>query len=232
MNKSVPFRQTKIIAPIGPASDDVSILTRMIQAGMNVARLNLSHGTHEAHRDQITRLRVAASQVHTNIAIMIDTRGIEVRTGLLQGDTATLVPGERFCLHTKDKLGDVDGVSITYLKLFEEVKKGTPILLDDGAIELEVEEVIDGVINCRIIHGGQLGNSKSVNLPETELALSSVSPEYREDVARELTFAAASRTPFTVSVLTQLTPGIANPSLFAISNSFERSLPWRTPGLT
>ena len=134
---------------------------------MNVARLNLSHGTHEAHKDQITRLRVAASQLGKNIAIMIDTRGIEIRTGLMQGDSAELVPGASFSLHTEDRPGDATGVSITYQKLFEEVRQGTPILLDDGAIELEVTQVTDGVINCRVIHGGRLGNSKSVNLPET-----------------------------------------------------------------
>lgn len=185
-----PVRKTKIIATIGPACNSPEMLKAMIETGMNVARLNLSHGSHDNHRNQILTLRAAASELGRNIAIMIDTRGIEVRTGLLQGDTATLLPGERFCLHTEDKLGDVDGVSITYLKLFEEVKKGTPILLDDGAIELEVEDVSDGVINCRIIHGGQLGNSKSVNLPDTQLAMSAVSPENRDDIVKELSFAA------------------------------------------
>jgi pyruvate kinase len=166
------------------------MLKGMIEAGMNVARLNLSHGTHAAHKEQITRLRTAASQVGTNIAIMIDTRGIEIRTGLLKDDAVDLLPGADFCLHTEDRTGDVTGVAITYHKLFEEVRQGTPILLDDGAIELEVTRVIDGAIHCRVIHGGRLGNSKSVNLPETKLALSAVSPENRDDVVKELNFAA------------------------------------------
>jgi pyruvate kinase len=190
LTRPAHVRKTKIVATIGPACETPEMLKSMIEAGMNVARLNLSHGTHEAHKDQITRLRVAASQLGKNIAIMIDTRGIEIRTGLLQDDSADLLPGASFSLHTEDRPGDATGVSITYQKLFEEVRQGTPILLDDGAIELEVTQVTDGVINCRVIHGGRLGNSKSVNLPETKLALSAVSPENRDDIVKELGFAA------------------------------------------
>jgi pyruvate kinase len=183
-------RKTKIVATIGPACSSAEMLKSMIEAGMNVARLNLSHGTHDAHKEQITRLRTAASQLRKNIAIMIDTRGIEIRTGLMQADSSSLVPGESFSLYTDDRPGDATGVSITYQKLFEEVRQGTPILLDDGAIELEVTRVDDGVIHCRIVHGGRLGHSKSVNLPETQLALSAVSPENRDDIVKELSFAA------------------------------------------
>jgi len=186
----IPVRKTKIVATIGPACETPEMLKAMIKAGMNVARLNLSHGSHEKHCKQILILRAAADELGRSIAIMIDTRGIEVRTGLLDGDSADLVPGENFSLHTDDKPGNANAVSITYLKLHEEVRKGTPILLDDGAIELEVENVIDGVINCRIIHGGRLGNSKSVNLPDTQLAMSAVSPENRDDIVKELSFAA------------------------------------------
>ena len=190
VSKLTPIRRTKIVATIGPACDAPEMLKAMMKAGMNVARLNLSHGSHESHSKQILNLRVAASELGENIAIMIDTRGIEIRTGLLDGDTATLIPGESFSLRTDNQAGDASGVSITYLKLHEEVRKGTPILLDDGAIELEVEQVTDGIINCRIIHGGLLGNSKSVNLPETQLAMSAVSPENRDDIIKELSFAA------------------------------------------
>ncbi|MFW2440550.1 MAG: pyruvate kinase, partial [Arenicellales bacterium] len=183
-------RKTKIVATIGPACAAPEMLKSMIEAGMNVARLNLSHVTHDAHKEQITRLRVAASQLGKNIAIMIDTRGIEIRTGLLGSGSLDLVPGASFSLYTENRPGDSSGVSITYQKLFEEVRQGTPILLDDGAIELEVTGTADGVIDCRVIHGGRLGNSKSVNLPETKLALSAVSPENRDDIVKELSFAA------------------------------------------
>jgi len=185
-----PIRKTKIVATIGPACDTPEMLKAMIEAGMNVARLNLSHGTHAAHREQIAVLRAVAKDLGRNIAIMIDTRGIEIRTGQVDGDTAILVPGESFSLRADGRSGDQTGVSISYLKLYEEVRRGTPILLDDGAIELEVQRITDGVIDCRIIHGGRLGNSKSVNLPETQLALSAVSPENRDDIVNELGFAA------------------------------------------
>ena len=189
-SRHTQIRKTKIVATIGPACNSPEMLKAMIEAGMNVARLNLSHGTHTDHSKQILTLRTAARELGRNIAIMIDTRGIEIRTRLLKDGVVTLVPGELFSLHTEDVPGDINGVSITYQKLFEEVRKGIPILLDDGAIELEVETVKDGVIICRIIHGGLLGNSKSVNLPETQLAMSAVSPENRDDIVKELSFAA------------------------------------------
>jgi pyruvate kinase len=183
-------RQTKIVATIGPASATLGCLVDMIRAGMNVARLNLSHGTLAEHQDQVSLLRAASEQAGTSIAIMIDTRGIEIRTGLLKDGAVELVLGTSFSLHTTEQEGNAQGVSITYRKLSEEVSAGTPILLDDGAIELEVTKVVGTSICCRVIHGGRLGNSKSVNLPETRLALSAVSPENRKDVVRELGFAA------------------------------------------
>ena len=184
------IRKTKIVATIGPACDSPEMLKSMISEGMNVARLNLSHGRHDEHKEKIKRLRVAASQLGRNIAIMIDTRGIEIRTGQIDGDSVELKPGENFNLHTEEHPGDITGVSVTYHKLYEEVRQGIPILLDDGAIELEVTRVSEGLIECRVIHGGRLGNSKSVNLPETKLALSAVSPENRDDIVKELSFAA------------------------------------------
>ena len=183
-------RKTKIVATIGPACGSLDQLVTMIRAGMNVARLNLSHGMLSEHEKQIKLLRQASEQVGTNIAIMIDTRGIEIRTGLLKDEKVKLVPGASFTLFTDGRAGDVDGIGLTYRKLFEEVCVGTPILIDDGAIELEATAIVESSIVCRVIHGGWLGNSKSVNLPDTRLALSAVSPENREDVVRELGFAA------------------------------------------
>ena len=183
-------RQTKIVATIGPACGTLERLTDMIRAGMNVARLNLSHGTLPDHKEQIRLLREASQRAQTSIAIMIDTRGIEIRTGLIKTGTVELLSGANFTLYTDEREGDVEGVGVTYRKLAEEVSSGIPILLDDGAIELEVTSVADGAIHCKVIHGGLLGNSKSVNLPDTRLALSAVSPENRKDVVRELGFAA------------------------------------------
>ena len=183
-------RKTKIIATIGPACSSPDMLKAMIKTGMNVARLNLSHGSHESHRQQIELLRKAAKELDKNIAIMIDTRGIEIRTGKMEDGPVQLSPGENFSLHINNELGNASGAPITYQKLHEEVRAGIPILLDDGAIELEVVNVTDTTINCRVIHGGMLGDCKSVNLPETQLAMSAVSPENRDDIVKELSFAA------------------------------------------
>jgi pyruvate kinase len=183
-------RKTKIVATIGPACNTVSKLAAMIRAGMNVARLNLSHGDLDGHKEQIKYLREASELAGRSIAIMVDTRGIEIRTGLVEEGSVELLTDATFTLYTDERIGNAQGVSVTYRKLPEEVQTDTPILLDDGAIELAVSDVSDGAIHCRVLHGGRLGNSKSVNLPETRLALSAVSPENREDVKRELGFAA------------------------------------------
>ncbi|MGB5304933.1 MAG: pyruvate kinase [Gammaproteobacteria bacterium] len=182
-------RKTKIVVTVGPACDTPDMLGAMIKAGMNVARLNLSHGTYDEHKIRMDRLRAVARQMGANIAIMIDTRGIEIRTGKVAGGSVDLAPGDVFTLHTSPYAGDSAGVSVTYKKLAEEVSQGIPILLDDGAIELEVRQVDGEAIHCCVIHGGRLGDTKSVNLPETRLALSAVSPENREDVVNELAFA-------------------------------------------
>jgi len=185
-----PIRKTKIIATIGPASDSPEIIEALIRAGMNVVRLNLSHGSYAEHEERIERIRKVAKRIGAQIAIMVDTRGIEIRTGKLAGGQAELMAGGPFTLYTDDENGDYTGVSITNRSLPQEVTPGTPILLDDGAIELEVTEVDSACIRCKVIHGGLLRENKSVNLPETELTLSAVSPEYREDVIKELSFAA------------------------------------------
>ena len=183
-------RRTKIVATIGPACDSPDVLKAMMKAGMNVARLNLSHGTLEEHKARIDLLRSVSDGIGRHIAIMIDTRGIEIRTRMISDGTVDLVPGDIFSLYMDERPGNAEGVSITYSHLAQEVSPGTPILLDDGAIELEVRQVEEGVIRCVVIHGGRLGNSKSVNLPDTQLAITAVSPENRDDVLRELGFAA------------------------------------------
>ncbi len=146
-----PQRKTKIVATLGPACDTQEKLVAMIKAGMDVARLNLSHGTHDEHRQRIQQLREAAEQAGTQIAIMIDTRGIEIRTGTLKDGPVELEPGNIFTLYTNEHSGDGDGVSVTYRNLAREVTPGTPILLDDGAIEFEVREVEGSEIRCVVI---------------------------------------------------------------------------------
>jgi pyruvate kinase len=162
----------------------------MLRAGMNVARLNLSHGTLEAHKARLDRIREAAANLGTQVAIMIDTRGIEIRTGHIRGGSAELITGEAFTLYTDGRPGDAAGVGVTYQRLAQEVNPGDTVLLDDGAMELAVESLGEREVGCRVIVGGLLRENKGVNLPDTRLSISAVDPENRDDVARELAFAA------------------------------------------
>jgi pyruvate kinase len=183
------IRKTKIVATIGPACDSLEMVMAMIHAGMSVARLNLSHGTLEEQKKRIDRLREASAELGVGVAVMIDTRGIEIRTGKLATDSVELGPKASFVLSARERAGDADGVSISFKGLFKEVFPGTVILLDDGAIELVVKSIEDGEIHCEVVHGGVLRDSKSVNIPDIQLSLSAAGPETREDVIRELTFA-------------------------------------------
>jgi pyruvate kinase len=164
----------------------------MIKNGMNVARLNLSHGNFEEHASRVQRIREAAKAANVRVAIMIDTRGIEVRTGILKNSPVSLDRGAGFMLRTDGEPGDETGVSVSYPKLPAEVSVGDVILLDDGAIELEAISTSEDEIGCRVIHGGILGNTKGVNLPDTNLSLTAVGPENRAEFLREVEFAAAN----------------------------------------
>lgn len=192
MTDKPQFRKTKIIATIGPACDDVATLTQMIQEGMNVARLNLSHGNFDEHAARVERIREATDAAGKRVAIMIDTRGIEIRTGLLKDKYIDLSRGAEFILWTDGRPGDQSGVSVSYPRLPREVKADDIILLDDGAIELAVLSTTESEISCRVAHGGILGKTKGVNLPGTELSLTAVGPENRADFVREIEFAAAN----------------------------------------
>lgn len=183
-------RKTKIVATVGPACDDQKTLQAMMQAGMSVARLNLSHGTLADHKLRAERIRDAADGIGRQVAIMIDTRGIEIRSGRIAEGTAELVSGAAFSLYTDRRAGDASGVSVSYQRLTGEVNPGDPILLDDGAMELVVESITDREVRCKVVVGGILRENKGVNLPDTELSVSAVDPENRDDVIKELAFAA------------------------------------------
>ena len=120
-------RKTKIIATLGPASNAVEVLERMMHAGMNVVRLNLSHGDFDEHGARVERVRQAAKNLGVHVAIMVDTRGIEVRTGLLEAGPVHLEAGSRFCLYMEPQKGNAEGVSVSYSKLASGVKNGDVI---------------------------------------------------------------------------------------------------------
>ena len=182
MARTRVLRKTKLIATIGPSSDSPETLKAMIRAGMNVARLNFSHGTHDEHRKRLEAIRQAAAELKANVGIMLDTKGVEIRTGRLETGEVHLTNGKPFALHTDERLGDAHGVSISYPPLAEEVSEGTIVLIDDGVIELRVESIREGVIHCRVARGGRLGDRKGVNVPGESLSRSVMSSEDRDDL--------------------------------------------------
>ena len=190
------LRKTKVIATIGPACDSPEALKAMIRAGMNVARLNFSHGTHEEHRKHLEAIRQASGDLGANVAVMLDTKGMKIRTGRLEGGSATLTTGEPFTLYTDDRPGNSRGVSLSRPSLADEVAVGSSILLDDGVMELRVVSVERDAIHCEITRGGQLEDRKGVNLPGANLDSRAMTRENRDDllfaVDHEVDYIAAS----------------------------------------
>jgi pyruvate kinase len=176
------IRKTKLIATIGPACDGLDTIKAMIHAGMNVARLNFSHDSHVEHRKRLETVRQAARELGANVAVMLDTKGVKIRTGRVEGGVARLVTGEAFTLYTDGRVGDARGASVSYAELPDEVAPGSKILIDDGALELQVEKVETNAIVCRITRGGNLTDRKGVNLPGTFLGMPVMTSENRADL--------------------------------------------------
>jgi len=190
------MRKTKIVCTIGPAVDEENTLKLLMEAGMDVARLNFSHGTLEEHKARIERIKKVRNELNLPIPIILDTKGPEIRTGLLEQNPTELSVGDRFTLYTEEKLGNKDGVSVTYPYLNEDVSVGTHILIDDGLIELIVEAIDGNDVITSVLNGGPLGNRKSINLPNTATRLPSLSDKDIADiefgVKHEVDFIAAS----------------------------------------
>jgi pyruvate kinase len=175
-------RRTKIIATIGPACDAQETIEKMIRVGMNVARLNLSHGSFPEHAARIDRVRAAAERVGAFTAILVDTKGSEIRTGPLSAGKAELVEGQPFELFSEPRTGDASGVSVSNASLSAAVRPGDSVLLDDGAIELRVDRATRNSVRCTIVRGGVLRDSKGVNLPGSEFQLSAEDRLTREEL--------------------------------------------------
>jgi pyruvate kinase len=176
------MRKTKIVCTIGPASEDPETLKRLILAGMNVARLNFSHGSHEEHGRRIDAVRQAAAELGRTVAILLDTKGPEIRTGELQGGEAELKAGDRLTLTTEPILGNAQRVSVSYEGLPADVQPGSTILIDDGLIRLDVEAVEGTEIHCRVANGGLLKNRKGVNLPGLKVNLPGITSKDADDI--------------------------------------------------
>ena len=190
------LQKTKIIATIGPACDDEAILRDMIAEGVNVARLNLSHGSFEQHAERIARVRHAAETVGTNLAVMVDTRGREIRTGVLEGGSAQLTPGQEFALYSDERIGNAEGVAVSHATLHDHVSLRDRVLLDDGLIGLSVTGIALGVIRCQVENGGTLHDRKGVNLPDNPNIFDSIDSDVEGDLefvaAQEAEYVAAS----------------------------------------
>ncbi|MDH7578102.1 MAG: pyruvate kinase [Bacillota bacterium] len=190
------MRKTKIVCTIGPASDSLEVIMELIKAGMDVARLNFSHGTHEEHERRLNNLRRAAAELGSNLALMLDTKGPEIRIGRIKGDKVILHEGARVTLTTEEVEGDENRISVTYKGLPRSVKPGDTILLDDGMIGLKVLEAEGTEVHCEVIFGGELKSRKGVNLPGVPLDLPAVTEQDVADINfgidHEVDFIAAS----------------------------------------
>ncbi len=179
------MRRTKIVCTIGPASEDYDTLLNLLASGMDVARLNFSHGNHQEHADRMERLRQAARETGKRVGILVDTRGPEVRIKQIGPGEIILREGALFSLTTEDVEGDDKIVSVTYPGLPLAVQPGARILLDDGMIELRAEKSDGRTVITRVVHGGRLSSRKSINLPGVPINL----PALSEDDLLDIDFA-------------------------------------------
>ena len=177
------FRSAKIVCTLGPASNSSEMIVRLMRAGMDVARLNFSHGTHEDHARTIKRVREASAGLSKPIGILADLQGPKIRTGALKGkEPVQLVSGQRFTISIRPVVGTSDGVSTTYTRMARDVSRGDRILLGDGLIELQVLSTTSTQVICKVVNGGLLGEHKGINLPGVKLRIPAVTPKDHEDL--------------------------------------------------
>ncbi len=176
------MRRTKIVCTLGPASEELSTIKTLIQKGMDVARINFSHGSHELHAARIKKTRQASRQLGKRVAILVDTRGPEIRIKDFQQEEVRLVEGEHFTLTTAEISGDQRKVGVTYRGLPGDLKEGDRVLLDDGLLELRVIKTTPVEIETVVVHGGILSSRKGLNLPGIAISLPVFSPEDEKDI--------------------------------------------------
>lgn len=176
------MRKTKIVCTLGPASNTLPTIREMLKAGMNVARFNFSHGTHDSHFELLQQLNRARNETGIPVAPLIDTKGPEIRVGMFTEGKIMLHDGDSFTLTGRDVPGDEHIVSISYPNLAKDLGDNKRILIDDGNVELEVTDIDDLDIHTRVISGGQVSNRKGVNVPGVHINLPYISEKDREDV--------------------------------------------------
>ncbi len=191
------MKRTKIVCTMGPNSDQPGMLESLIDAGMDVARFNFSHGDHEEHKERMDRLKAIRQDKKIPVAILLDTKGPEIRTGLLEhGGKVNLKEGDSLILTTQEVAGNAQRISVSYKDLPADLKEGNIILVDDGLIELKVEFLSETEISCRVINGGELGERKGVNVPNVAVNLPAITEKDKQDILfgihQEIDYIAAS----------------------------------------
>ena len=176
------MRKTKIICTIGPACQSEEKLKGLMSAGMNVARFNFSHGTHEEQKRKFESVIKASSELQLPVATMLDTKGPEIRLRDIENGRTQLETGQTFILTTEEILGTAQRVSITYKNLVQDIREGTTILIDDGLIEMVAEKIEGTEIICKVINGGPISNHKGVNVPNAVLSMPYISEVDRSDI--------------------------------------------------
>lgn len=176
-------KRTKIVCTMGPATEDENVLRQLVSAGMNVARFNFSHGSHEYHKAGIERVRKVSKELGIPVAILLDTKGPEIRTGMLEGgQKVQLNTGDHVVVTTDECTGNASRFSLDYTNLPNEVEKGSIILIDDGLIGLTVESVEGNDMHCVVNNGGELGERKGVNVPNVNVGLPAVTEQDKKDI--------------------------------------------------
>ena len=177
------MKRTKIICTMGPNTDDEEMMRKLAKAGMDIARFNFSHGDHEEQKTRMDLLKKVRKELKLPIAILLDTKGPEIRTGILEGGQKVYLEEEsRFTLTTEQIEGNNTRCSQTYKDLPKDVKAGDTILIDDGLIQLTVEEVTDTDVVCRVVNGGELGQKKGINVPNVEVKLPAITEQDKNDI--------------------------------------------------
>lgn len=190
------MRKTKIVCTLGPSTDNEGVLKQMMIEGMNVARCNFSHGTYDEHKKRMDMVKKLRKEVDKPVAILLDTKGPEVRVKDFKEGKVTLEEGQLFTLTAEEVEGTKDKVSVTYNRLYEDLEVGMRVLIDDGLIEMKVEKVDKSDIVCRVLNGGVVSNHKGVNVPDVDLSMPYISDKDREDIlfgiSQDVDFIAAS----------------------------------------
>lgn len=181
------MRKTKMVCTIGPASEDPAILKQIIEAGMNASRHNFSHGDHEEHKGRILNVRRLAKELGKEVAIVLDTKGPEIRTGKFEPNKVELQRGTEFTIYAGDKameevVGDTTKCAVTYADLAKDVKPGNTILIDDGLVGLEVKSIEGNAVKCEVMNTGLVGTHKGVNLPGVKVNLPAMTEKDKSDL--------------------------------------------------